>query len=300
MYSRKKMKTSTSSYWDKIHQTADYINNADYLLIGVGSGMSASGGLCYTDPVLAEKWYPEYFKQGKKSIFEIMSNHWVTTINEKNATVYWGFWAQHIYHIRYESEATLPYQNLFSIVQNKSYYICTTNVDHQLNKAGFCGNSIFAPQGDYALFQCTIPCTRDVYDNEAIIKIMINNMVSAIEIRQEDIPYCPKCGNHLMPNLRCDDRYVEEPHIKNQNVYSNFINNAIVRNFVLLELGVGYNTPTIIRYPFEAITLKFPHATLIRINNSDANVHEDNADKSICIQDDIGKVLADLSGEMNR
>ena len=102
----------TGGYWDKIHQTAEKIKNSNCLLIGVGSGMSASSGLNYTDPALAQKWYPEYFAQGKKSIIEIMSGYWPTSISEKNAAAFWGFWAQHIYHIRYENEALPPYQNL--------------------------------------------------------------------------------------------------------------------------------------------------------------------------------------------
>jgi NAD-dependent SIR2 family protein deacetylase len=292
------MNKSTGEYSDKISHTAESIQNADCLLIGVGAGMSASGGLNYTDPALAQKWYPEYFEQGKRSIIEIMSLYWPTSINKENAAAYWGFWARHIYHIRYESEALPPYLNLFKIIKGKNYYICTTNVDCQLNKAGFSKDDIFAPQGNYGFFQCEKPCSQDVYDNENMIKRMLENFISPFEIRNERIPLCPKCGSHLMPNLRCDNRYVGEPHMINQDMYINFVNNAHEKKLVLLELGVGYNTPVIIRYPFEAITLKYPYATLVRINTSDAGVSESIAKKSICIQEDIGKVLSDLCGQM--
>ena len=295
---RKKMNKSTNvcyadaDYCGKIQKAANAILNADCLLIGVGSGMSASCGLNYSDPTLAQKWYPEYFEQGKKSIIEIMSCFWATTINKKNAAAFWGFWAKHIYHIRYEPDALKSYIDLFKIVNGKDYFICTTNVDCQLQKCGFNENKIFAPQGNYGFFQCEKPCTQDVYDNEELIKKMIKNMVSPFEIQNTDIPLCPKCGKYLMPNLRCDHRFVEQPHIKNQTLYVDFVNKAIDKNMVLLELGVGYNTPVIIRYPFEAITLKYKSVTLIRVNISDVEVSEHIANKTICIQEDNGKVLS--------
>ena len=288
------MKISTADYWDRIQKTADYIANADVLLIGIGSGLTASGGLNYADPSLAEKWYLEYFEQGKKSIIEIMSDFWPNTIYEKNAIAFWGFWARHIWHIRYEPEALKPYLDLFSIAHSKKYFICSTNVDGQLEKAGFDKNFVFAPQGDYALFQCSKPCSQDVYENKTMITTMLENMISPFEINNADIPRCPKCGNYLMPNLRCDNTFVEKPHLINTVPYKNFIENSYNRKIVLLELGVGFNTPVIIRYPFEAIILKHPHANLIRINLTDAVVSNRIAEKSICIQEDIGKVLADI------
>ena len=226
------------------------------------------------------------------------SGFWPTSLNHKNATSFWGFWARHIYHIRYEFDALPPYLNLFNIAKNKNHFICTTNVDCQLYKAGFAKSSVYAPQGDYAFLQCEKPCSIDVYENESMIKQMIENMVSPFEIRNEDIPLCPKCGKYLMPNLRCDNRFIEKPHKINQSIYANYIDNVIDKDFLLFELGVGYNTPGIIRYPFEIITSKYPHVTLIRVNTSDANVSGNIEKNSICIQEDIGKVLADLQNIM--
>jgi len=292
------MKSSTADYWDNIQTAFECIANAEKLLIGVGAGLTASGGLNYTDPSLAEKWYPEYFEQGKKSIIEIMSDFWVNTINKKNAVSFWGFWARHIWHIRYEPEALKPYFDLFSIASGKEYFICSTNVDGQLEKAGFDKSLIFAPQGDYALFQCSKPCSQDVYNNNKMITTMLKNMVSPFAISSDDIPYCPKCGSYLMPNLRCDDTFVEKPHIKNTDTYKTFIQNAFEKKIVLLELGVGFNTPVIIRYPFEAITLQYPHAKLIRVNIADDTISEKISNKSIFIQEDIGKVLADILSKL--
>jgi NAD-dependent SIR2 family protein deacetylase len=257
----------------------------------VGSGMTASGGLNYADRALAEKWYPEYYTAGKRSIIEIMSGFWPTDISERSVTAFWGFWARHIWHIRYEPEALPPYHDLFRLIGNKEYFICSTNVDGQLEKAGFNRRKIFAPQGDYALFQCAKPCSQDVVDNKEQIVAMLANMVSPVEICVDDIPRCPRCGGFMTPNLRCDHRFVGTPHVQNVQSYKKFLSDAYNKNLVLLELGVGFNTPGIIRYPFEAIALKYPNSTLIRINRYDDFVLDTIADKSVSIKQDVGNAL---------
>jgi NAD-dependent SIR2 family protein deacetylase len=293
------MKLSTGDYWDKCYldslkKTRALLLSTENLLIGVGAGMTASGGLNYSDEALAQKWYPHYSAIGSKSIIEIMSLFWPNTINEKNDTLFWGFWANHIYHIRYEPDVLKPYVDLFAIAKDKEHFICSTNVDGQLEKAGFDKSRIFAPQGDYALFQCRKPCSQEVYQNKDCVMTMIENMVSPFEIRNADIPRCPKCGDYLMPNLRCDGAFVETPHLVNAEPYSNFIQNSQNKKLVLLELGVGFNTPVIIRYPFETITLQYPNATLVRVNTADVSVSDKIKEKAICIQDDLGKVLSDV------
>jgi NAD-dependent SIR2 family protein deacetylase len=294
MFSENKTKASTTGYCDNIKNAADLVQNADYILVGIGSGATAAGGLCYTDSALAEKWYPEYYAKGKKTIFEIMGDFWPTMINERNATAFWGFWAKHIYHIRYEPEALQPYSDLFRLINNKRHFIVTTNVDGQLQKAGFDKNLIFAPQGDYALFQCERPCSQEVYDNKTAIHAMLENMASPFEIRASDIPLCPRCGSLLMPNLRCDMNFVEQPHLQNTERYERFLVEMFGSKLVLLELGVGFNTPSIIRFPFETIALKYPSTILIRVNRDDAATLSGNTGKAISIQDDVKKVLHDL------
>ena len=133
-----------------------------------------------------------------------------------------------------------------------------------------------------------------------MITTMLENMASPFEIHFDDIPYCPRCGSYLMPNLRCDNTFVETPHIRNIDSYKTFIQNAFENNIVLLELGVGFNTPVIIRYPFETITLQYQYAKLIRVNIAENIVSEKINDKSIFIQEDIGKALSDIMNIMKR
>lgn len=291
---KNKMNESTTEYCDRIRVAANAINNAERIIVGVGAGMSASGGLNYSDPALSEKWYPDYYAMGKKSIVDIMAGYWPTSINNRNATAFWGFWAKHIYHIRYEPEVLQPYSHLYRITNGKKHFICSSNVDGQLEKAGFDKDVIFAPQGDYALFQCEKPCSHEVYDNKIMIDAMFANMADTFEIRQDDVPLCPKCGGFLMPNLRCDHRFVEKPHVQSIKRYEQFFAESFDCKTVLLELGVGYNTPGIIRFPFESLAVNYRSMTLIRINLYDADVPGRIADRAVSIKEDVGNTLNDI------
>ncbi len=280
------------NYSDKIAKAKELIRQADRVIIGIGAGLSAAGGLCYGDPALGLKWYPEYHGMGLKTIGQIMGNYW--DLRQCKAESYWGFWGQHIWHMRYEAEATAPYLDLHRIVSEKDYFICTTNVDSQVEKAGFDLARIFAPQGNYGYFQCSEPCSNDLYDNQDMIHTMLRNMPNPFDIRAEDIPLCPRCERPLIPNLRSDQRFVEKPHLLLAPEYEDFVMQGQNENTLFLELGVGYNTPVIIRFPFETLTNHFANAHLIRINNSDGDVPKEIASKSICIQEDLAKALHDL------
>lgn len=292
MLSKKKTFKFTKTYWDNIGDAVELIKNADCIIIGAGSGLSASGGINYEDTELFKKWFTQYYKMGFKNILEVQSVFWELT--EENILSYWGYWARHIQNIRYNALVTKPYETLFELLKDKEYYICSTNVDGQFEKAGFPKDKIFAPQGDYALFQCSKPCTQDVYDNKEMIYRMINNMGESLGIRKEDIPRCPKCGELLVPNLRVDDTFVQKPHFSNVSKYEKFVREAKDKRLMLLELGVGYNTPGIIRYPFENITYHYPLTNLVRINMSDAGMPTEIEKKSVSISDDIGKALNDI------
>lgn len=278
------------AYLNNIKKIRELIDNADYILVGAGAGLSASGGINYLDKALVEEWFPEYKNLNLNTIVEIQSAFW--NLSNENVLAYWGYWARHIYNIRYKTKATKPYLDLYELLKDKEHFIITTNVDGQFEKAGFKKKNIFTPQGDYALFQCSSPCSNKLYDNKEMINTMVKNIVNEFYIREEDIPRCPRCGNFLVPNLRIDNSFVQESHFKIFNNFNDFIEKAKGKNFVLLELGVGYNTPAIIKYPFENIVAKYPsNTTLIRINLGEENIPLEIKNKAICINDDIQKVL---------
>ena len=282
------------NYSNELSRAKALIAAADALVIGAGSGLTAAGGLNYADPLLAEKWYPEYAAQGKQSIIEIMGGFWPNTLRAQNATAFWGFWSRHIWHIRYEAGVLPPYADLFALAHDKDFFLVTTNVDGQLEKAGFDKAKIYAPQGDYALFQCSVPCRDAVYPNREMVEGMLAHMPNAFKIRQEDVPHCPNCGALMTPNLRCDHTFVEAPHMKNMGDYEAFIGDRQDKRLVFLELGVGFNTPGIIRFPFEQMASALPNAALVRINREDVRAVYDMGGRGVFIEDDLAHVIHEI------
>ncbi len=267
---------------------------AEKVLLGIGAGASASGGLNYADPQLVERWYPDYRALGYSTILDIMGRYWSLHLNRPEE--YWAFWARHIFHIRYEPGALEPYRLLYQLMGGRDYFILSTNVDRQLEKAGFARERIFAPQGDYGLFQCSRPCTKSLYENIDMVATMLDNMPDPLHVRTEDVPLCPKCGAYLVPNLRCDDTFVEERHLATLPDYRKFVAESAKKRLVMLELGVGYNTPVIIRFPFEKLAEKYSLARLIRVNLDNASVPESIRDSSFSFAMDITNCLNMLLG----
>ena len=183
---------------------------------------------------------------------------------------------------------------MLSIVKDKNYFVITTNVDHCFQKAGFEKERLFYTQGDYGLFQCSVPCHNKTYDNAELIRRMVAEQRD-MKIPSALIPRCPVCGKSMTVNLRCDENFVEDEgwHAANGR-YSAFINKYSKKKVVFLELGVGGNTPVIIKYPFWRMTLRNPKATYVCINLNDAGCPQEIENQSICINEDIGKVLCCL------
>jgi NAD-dependent SIR2 family protein deacetylase len=199
------------------------IEGADYILIGAGAGLSASGGLSYNDPQVFARLFPELSGQGFNTIWEAVTHYWA--VKDDNRLSFWAYWSLHIQKIRYAAPALEVYRDLFKLVKAKPYFVLTTNVDGQFEKAGFDPARRFSPQGDYALFQCRRPCSNDLYPNQERIQRMLANLDRKnFRIRAADIPRCPRCGDYLERNLRVDDTFVEAPHMAAQPAYHAFVN----------------------------------------------------------------------------
>ena len=180
---------------------------------------------------------------------------------------------------------------LLQLVKDKDYFVITTNVDHQFQKAGFDKSRLFYTQGDYGLFQCSEPCHSQTYDNEATVKDMIE-FQEDMKIPSELIPKCPRCGKPMTMNLRCDDKFVEDEgwHRASER-YDDFLQAHEGQHILFLELGVGFNTPVIIKYPFWRMTAGNPNAVYACLNYSEAYAPGEIGERSICIGGDIREVL---------
>ena len=291
MYGRILTMRYTQDYSDKIKKLKSALEEADCVVIGAGAGLSTSAGFTYSGERF-DKYFSDF---GEKYGFKDMYSGGFYPYPTPEEM--WAYWSRYIYINRYMDIPKPVYEELLELIKDKDYYVITTNVDHCFQKAGFDKKRLFYTQGDYGLFQCSEPCRDMTYDNKDMILNMYEKQ-SGMRIPSELIPKCPNCGKPLTMNLRSDDKFVEDEGWHEAAKRYEEFNETHKGKVLYLELGVGYNTPVIIKYPFWQRTFDNPNATYACINFSDAECPEQIKDRSILIEGDIGKVLEDLKGEM--
>lgn len=269
-----------------IKELKNLINEAEAIVVGAGAGLSAAAGFEYGGDFFS-KHFPDMKKIGYSDMYSAGFHHFQTS-EEK-----WGYWCRQIFYSRYQGVKEL-YQDLFQMLKDKNYFIVTTNVDHQFQLAGFDKERLFYTQGDYGLFQCSKPCHKKTYDNENIIIDMMKE-IKEYKIPSYLIPKCPICGKEMTTNLRIDETFVEDEGWHNANQkYNDFIIKNKDKKILFLELGVGWNTPVIIKYPFMKMTYQFKNAKYICINKGQNYVPKEIEDKSLLIEDDISILIDSL------
>lgn len=288
MFSRMSITKSTEKYSVQIERLKKAIENADSIVVGAGAGLSTSAGFVYTGERF-KKYFSDF--EQKYGFHNMYSGGFYPYETPEE---FWAYWSRYIYVNRYMDAPKPVYNELLELVKDKDYFVITTNVDHCFQKAGFDKKRLFYTQGDYGLFQCSEPCDTDTYENEKIIRRMMDEQKN-MKIPTELIPKCPICGKPLTMNLRSDDKFVEdEGWLKASERYENFLRTRQNQSVLFLELGVGYNTPVIIKYPFWQMTAKNPKATYACINYGEAVCPREIERQSICIDSDIGAALKDL------
>ena len=288
MFSKMSITKSTGIYSDKVNRLKAVLDTADTVVIGAGAGLSTSAGFVY-----AGERFQKYFSDfGDKYGFHDMYSG--AFCNYDTPEEHWAYWSRFITVNRYVDPPKPVYQEILGLVKDKDYFVLTTNVDHCFQKAGLDKNRLFYTQGDYGLFQCSEPCCKETFDNADIIREMMERQKD-MRIPSELLPVCPHCGKPMTMNLRSDDRFVEDKgwH-KAAERYENFLRTRNNRRILFLELGVGYNTPIIIKYPFWKMTVQNPNATYVCINYGEAVCPAEIEQRSICINNDIAAVLEDL------
>ena len=261
------------------------IENADYVLIGAGAGLSTAAGLEYCGENF-ERNFREYIE---KYYFEDLYSASFYDFNTQEEK--WAFWAKMIKLNRFNEEPLKLYQELLGLVKDKNYFIITTNVDGQFENAGFATEKVFAVQGDYALLQCENACHNKTYNNKELVNRWLENMVD-LKIPTKLVPKCPVCGGNMEMNLRKDANFVQDENwYKQADKYDKFLDDAKNKNLVLLELGVGFNTPGIIRIPFEQMVFQNKNWNLIRNNKNNVFTYLDLEENAILMEKDIDKVI---------
>lgn len=285
MYSRIWTQPSTAPSWGQIDRLREALDNADAVVVGAGAGLSASAGLTY-DGERFERYFSDF--QKKYGIQDMYAGGFYpfSTLEE-----YWAWWSRHILVNRYEKAPKPVYDRLLELVGEKDYFVLTTNVDHQFQLAGFEKKRLFYTQGDYGLWQCSEPCHQETYDNEETVRRMAAEQRD-MKIPTELIPRCPKCGKPMTMNLRCDDTFVQdEGWYRAAGRYEDFLRRQEGQPVLFLELGVGMNTPGIIKYPFWRLTAQNPSAIYACINQGQAACPEEIKDRAVCMDGDIGAVI---------
>lgn len=292
---------------NQIQALRQKLEQAETVIIGAGAGLSTAAGFTYS----GERFHT-YFKDfAEKYHFKDMyvgGFYPYETLNE-----HWAYWSRYIYINRYMNAPKPLYQELYGLIKDKDYFVITTNVDHCFQKAGFDKKRLYYTQGDYGLFQCSEPCHEDTYDNAEIICEMVkaqgwqieadnrlylsDNVTAQMFVPDELIPHCPKCGKSMNMNLRADDTFVQdEGWYKAAERYELFLRRHKSTMTLFLELGVGYNTPSIIKYPFWNMVHDWNNATYACLNMGEAFAPEEIKYKSICINDDINIVINFIKG----
>lgn len=272
----------------EIEKIKSVLENAEALVVGAGAGLSTSAGFTYSGERF-EKYFSDF--QARYGFSDMYTGGFYPY---KTLEEHWAYWSRYIMINRYMDAPVPVYEDLFKLVKDKNYFVITTNVDHCFQKAGFDKARLFYIQGDYGLFQCSEPCHQKTYDNEEQIRAMYESQQD-MKIPTELLPKCPVCGKPMSMNLRADDTFVEdEGWHKAALRYQDFLNGNKDKNIVYLELGVGSNTPGIIKYPFWNMTYSNPKAKYICINKGEAVVPKEIERQSICVNSDIWEFLQSL------
>ncbi len=272
-------------YSAEIERLKRETETADAIVIGAGAGLSTAAGFTYSGERL-QKYFADFAeKYGFRDMYA-GGFYPFLTLEEQ-----WAYWSRYIYINRYMDVDNGTYKRLFALMRDKDYFVITTNVDHQFQKAGFDKNRLFYTQGDYGLWQCSEPCHQKTYDNEETVRAMFEQQKD-MRVPSGLVPPCPVCGKPMNMNLRADDTFVEdEGWHQAAKRYDDFLESHAGQHILFLELGVGMNTPAIIKFPFWKMTYANPNAVYACLNYGEAYVPDQIAEQSICIDGDIRAVL---------
>ena len=293
------------TYEEQVRKLKEKMQNVEAIVLGAGSGLSTAAGFTYS----GERFQKYFFDFAKKyPIRDIYSGGFFPFESPEE---FWAWWSRHIYFNRYIDAPSDVYGNLKKIVEGKDYFVLTTNVDHQFQRAGFEKERLFYTQGDYGLFQSSRPTLAKTYDNQEIVEKMLEaqgfvrdnagifqlpeGKTLKMSIPTELIPVCPDDGLPMTMNLRTDESFVEDTGWKMAaKRYQDFLHSHKGKHVLYWELGVGMNTPVIIKFPFWRYTEENPNAYYACLNLGEAGCSREISERSICLNADIGKVLRDL------
>ncbi len=276
-----------------LQKSRDLIDAADAVFIGAGAGMSVPAGINYWNTQLFAELFPGLVKKGYRMQYDLIVHHAVNNATGWTPAVKWGYLAIHVNYVYYTIRKDPIYQKLFSLVKDKDYFVKTTNVDGLFVQNNFSKDRIYTAQGSFSRIQCLRRCTEKVWDVKPIIdKILPNIDPKTQEITDPScIPWCPECGGDVFMNVRGGRWFIEQPYELQQEAMLKWINTAFEKRIVVLDIGTGFNTPGVVRWPSENMVNRHPDSSLIRVNLTHSEVPEQIESKSISIKGDVAEFI---------
>jgi len=290
---------------ERILLLREKLAQAEAVMIGAGAGLSTAAGFVYSGERF-ERYFGDF---GRKYGFRDMYSGGFYPY--KTQEEFWAYWSRYIWVNRYMNAPGTVYDDLYRAVGEKDYFVLTTNVDHCFQKAGFRKDRLFYTQGDYGLFQCSKPCHQNTYDNEETIRKMV--LSQGFEIGQDGaltllagqkpfmsvpsdlLPRCPVCGRPMTMNLRSDDRFVEDAGWQHAAAaYEAWLTAHQDKRVLFLEIGVGYNTPGIIKYNFWQQVYRNEKAAYACLNMEEAPVPQEIRERAIVLGGDSAQIIREL------
>ncbi|RKH29135.1 NAD-dependent protein deacetylase of SIR2 family [Corallococcus praedator] len=248
-----------------IEQARRWIHESERVLIGAGAGMSAAAGIDYGDTATFARLFPAFVRRGFRAQYQLIGHTGLTPAQ------HWGYWSTHVKHVAFSEDERVAYQALQGLVQDRDTFVLTSNVDRLFPRNGFDEARLFTPQGDYALLQCRKPCTRETWPTRPVIERCLTALdpVTQEVSDPEAIPRCPRCGGAVFMNVRIDAGFVEEPYVEQAQRFRQWLREAATARLLVIEIGAGFNTPSVVRWRMEQLVHQHPGARLVRINLSD-------------------------------
>jgi NAD-dependent SIR2 family protein deacetylase len=283
-------------YDEQIRQAAAMIKDADYVLLGAGAGMSAAAGAQYGGDFF-QKNFQEFIKRyGDGPYMRDMYSAGFYPFPDEAAK--WSYWCRQALLGGIDADYTPLHKTLLQALNGKKLFLLSTNVDNQFTRAGLSAEQVFATQGSYDRIQCKRGCHQKTYPAETMFRQMDQARKNG-SIPAYMVPKCPVCGGPMEMNLRSDHNFVQDSDwYAAEERFSAFLSECIGERTVLLELGVGFNTPTIIRFPFEKLAREHENISLVRLNLNEAIVPESLGSRAVGINADMAQSIEDLAAEL--
>jgi NAD-dependent SIR2 family protein deacetylase len=276
-----------------LDETAEWLAAVPRVLVGAGAGLSASAGIDYTDTRSFGELYPGMKRRGFHACYELIGRH------DLAPTAFWGYWALHVQHVRFAPRVAPVYEALRRLTREKDVFVVTSNVEAMFLRHGFNADDIWTPQGDFAHMHCTArrrsSCAELVWDSEPVLERLLQHLDPVTqEVGAATVPRCPACGGSVFFNVREDATFVETPYAQAERCVE-WVTAAMTAPLLILELGAGFNTPGVVRFPLERLAAKHGESRLVRINREYPNVPAKLDDRAVGIQGDAGEVVSALS-----